>query len=120
MASKQEFLQGKYNSLKAKYNELESFYYKNFKMVPKNSDTRLITTRDYYLESTHCAKEQFEVLHRQFKAALAEALEALESYKSGWFSDKEYAADAQWRIGLFTKDSESILYHLEHFELRLK
>lgn len=117
MANKQEILQERYKFLRIKYNELESFYYDNFRLKAKGTATRIISPENYFIESARQSKEQFDRLHMQFKSSLADALEALDSYKSGFFSDKEYATSVQLRIQDLTKNTDKILYHLNKFEL---
>ena len=120
MASKLEVLECKYNALRTNYRELESFYFKNFKLKLKGSIPDIINTEQYYIESTVYAKEQFDMLHRQFNAALANALDALETYRSSWFSNEGYVDTADSRIQAFTKNVDKIMYHLNKFDLILK
>lgn len=120
MANKQEILQERYKSLRIRYYDLESYYFDNFKLKAKGPSTRIISPEHYNIECSRQSKEQFDMLHKQFKASLADALEALDSYKSGFFSDKEYAYSVQLRIEDLTRNTDKILYHLNNFDVILR
>lgn len=120
MANKQEELQQKYQSLRTAYYDLEDFYYANFRMKPKGSTKGIISFEHYHIECTQWAKDQLSLLQRRFKTYLADALDALDSYKSGFFSDKEYAGAIQSRIRELTGNNDKILFYLSRFDIVIK
>jgi hypothetical protein len=117
MASKQEILQDRYDTLEIRYTELESYYFEKFKLKSNGLRLGIITPENYYIECTRSSKEGFDMRLRQYKTALADALEALDSYESAFFSDSEYAESARALIQEISNNTDKILKQLGTFNI---